>query len=59
MPIIVFEITEDDYVLFFHPESFRFFRQKVSPHLAYFFQEQLKQEIFVHSQSDQLLDLID
>ena len=48
MPIIIFDVTEDDYVLFFEPENFRFFHQKVEPHIAYFYQLKLDEEIFIH-----------
>lgn len=49
MPIIIFEVTEDNHLLFFNPESFRFFRQKISPHVAYLYQIKLNQDIVIHS----------
>lgn len=48
MQIIIYEVTLDHYIHFFEPESFRFFRKKVSPHVAYFYHIKLDQDIFIH-----------
>lgn len=48
MPIIIFDVTDDDHVLFFELENFNFFRQKVDPYVAYFYQVRLDEEMFIH-----------
>lgn len=48
MPIIIFDVTDDDYILFFESKSFKFFRQKVEPYVAYFYQVRLDDEMFIH-----------